>query len=186
MTKVFIAGSRKISRLNDLIIERLENIINSDYQVLVGDANGADKAVQKYLKEIQYRNVNVYCSGNVSRNNLGNWEEVKVSVAGDVSGLKFYMEKDRKMAEDSDYGFMLWDGKSAGTLSNTLELLKRDKSVLVYFSPEKKFYKISKLDDINTLLEKCEKDYVEKINKKININRSIMQLSQQAQTALNF
>ena len=185
MTRVFIAGSRNISRLNDQISERLENIVNSGYMVLVGDANGADKSVQTYLRDKQYDNVTVYCSGNNCRNNVGGWQEQQVSVSETLSGLKFYMVKDRKMAEDSNYGFMLWDGKSAGTISNVIELLKLNKSVLVYFAPEKKFYTISKLDNINELLEKCEPDLIEVINKKINIKKSIMQLSQQSQLAMS-
>lgn len=46
---VFIGGSRRISRLNDMIRERLDLIVNKKLQVLLGDANGADKAVQAYL-----------------------------------------------------------------------------------------------------------------------------------------
>jgi hypothetical protein len=55
------------------------------------------------------------------------------------------MAKDAKMAEDSDYGFMLWDGKSSGTLNNVLNLLSRQKRTLLYFSPTKEFVTIAKL-----------------------------------------
>lgn len=186
MTRVFIAGSRNISRLNDKIRNRVDNILGKEFMVLVGDATGADKAIQKHLQEKQYNNVNVYCSGKVCRNNVGNWKTENIPVADNLNGLKFYMVKDRKMAEDSDYGFMLWDGKSAGTLSNAFELLKMEKSVLVYFAPENEFYTIANLDDINALIKKCNKDSIDKINKKININKSIKQLSEQMQPAFNF
>jgi hypothetical protein len=43
MTTVFVAGSRAISKLNDQIRERLDNIMREQLSVLVGDANGADK-----------------------------------------------------------------------------------------------------------------------------------------------
>lgn len=61
MHSVFVAGSRALSRLNAQVKERLDNIVKQNFAVLVGDANGADKAVQRYLAERGYRNVVVYC-----------------------------------------------------------------------------------------------------------------------------
>jgi hypothetical protein len=49
MVSVFVAGSRALSRLNPQLRERLDNIIRQNLTVLIGDANGADKAVQGYL-----------------------------------------------------------------------------------------------------------------------------------------
>lgn len=46
--KVFIAGPRAVPRLNKSIEERLQNIYYNNFTVLVGDANGADKAIQDY------------------------------------------------------------------------------------------------------------------------------------------
>jgi hypothetical protein len=137
--KVFIGGSRNISRLNDKIRNRLSNIIKQKFDVLVGDANGADKAIQKYFLENKYNSLVVYCSGKTCRNNLGSWTTIKIETPLDVRGLKFYMIKDNKMAIDADYGFMLWDGKSAGTLNNILNLIKQKRELLVYFSPKKDF-----------------------------------------------
>ena len=56
MSKVFVGGSRRISRLNEQVRRRLERVIEKNLTVLVGDANGADKAVQKYLAERNYEN----------------------------------------------------------------------------------------------------------------------------------
>ena len=49
MTKVFISGSMKIKKLDSNVMERLDNIINSNYEVIVGDANGVDSSIQNYL-----------------------------------------------------------------------------------------------------------------------------------------
>jgi len=49
MTKVFIAGSRQLSRLNADVKRRIDTMIDKGFTILVGDANGADKAVQRYL-----------------------------------------------------------------------------------------------------------------------------------------
>jgi len=71
---VFFGGSRKMGRLGQAVRERTENIIANEYLILLGDANGADKAMQRYLAEKNYRNVLVFCMGDVCRNNIGKWK----------------------------------------------------------------------------------------------------------------
>ena len=51
MTKVFIAGSRQIARLPAEVRSRIDTMVDKGFQILVGDANGADKAVQRYLAD---------------------------------------------------------------------------------------------------------------------------------------
>ena len=57
---VFVAGSRQISRLPSEVRSRLDTMIEKGFQILVGDANGADKAVQQYLADKSYPNVIVH------------------------------------------------------------------------------------------------------------------------------
>jgi hypothetical protein len=71
MIKVFIGGSRGIRRLGPEVRKRLDEIIRKQLFVLVGDANGADKAVQNYLHERGYDRVEVFCTGGHCRNNVG-------------------------------------------------------------------------------------------------------------------
>ena len=61
MTTVFIGGSRSITRLNDTIRYTADNIMRQRFAIVIGDANGADKAVQRYLAEKAYRNVKEEC-----------------------------------------------------------------------------------------------------------------------------
>ena len=153
MTSVFIGGSRRISRLNETIINRLDTIMSKGFQVLLGDANGADKAVQAYLNSKSYKNVTVYCSGNRCRNNVGRWQVNNISVSPRLKGREFYTVKDTQMAEDGDYGFMIWDGKSLGSLNNVVTLLKWNKISLVYFSPEQRIYRIGNVKDLEEMIE---------------------------------
>ena len=51
MKRVFIAGSRRLSRLPSEVRQRLDEMIRRGLSILVGDANGADKAVQAYFAE---------------------------------------------------------------------------------------------------------------------------------------
>ena len=73
MHKVFISGSMKIKNLDANVIRRINNIVESNYQVIVGDADGVDSSIQKYLDSKQTKSVVVYCSGEKPRNNIGQW-----------------------------------------------------------------------------------------------------------------
>lgn len=176
MISVFLGGSRKITKLNKEIKERLQNIISQQFTVLVGDANGADKAFQRFLKEKDYRNVIVYCSGYGCRNNLGNWKVLKIGDESKTKNLKFYMMKDAEMANKAEYGFMLWDGKSSGTINNALNLLSNQKKALIYFSPQKLFYTISNVGLLLKLLESCNEEEIKKIDRKINLLKRLEEL----------
>lgn len=136
MSKVFVGGSRLVTRLPALAIERLDNIIEAGHHVIIGDANGADKAVQKYLSLAGYGNVTIFCSGNAPRNNLGAWPLQTVMPDRATRGFQFYAAKDRIMAQHADFGLMIWDGKSAGTILNLLRLLQGNKKAFLINVPE--------------------------------------------------
>jgi len=137
MNTVFVGGSRQISRLSPQVQERLKNITNSGSHVIVGDANGADKAVQKFLSNQSYDNVTVYCSGNSCRNNLGRWRTRNVQTSVKPGSFDFYATKDREMAREANFGLMIWDGKSYGTVLNILRLIRAGKKAVLLNVPEK-------------------------------------------------
>ena len=156
MNTVFIGGSRHVSRLPALAKERLDNIVKSGFHIVVGDANGADKAVQKHLSGIAYADVEVFCSGDVCRNNLGDWPTRKVHPAKSVKGFQFYAAKDREMAQAADFGLMIWDGKSPGTVLNVLRLIKAGKKAVLLNSPEAKTTTFKAVSDWEAFLAHCE------------------------------
>jgi len=186
MSTVFVSGSRAIIRLNDSIKERLLNVIEKNISVIVGDANGSDKAFQTFFAEHGYRNVTVYCSGNNPRNNVGHWEVHPVSVDPKLTGRAFYTQKDKVMAQHTDYGLVLWDGKSAGSVSNIFELVTQNKPVAVYFSPNSEFLNIKTVKDAENLLKKCSQKDVETIARKPSINKLISDIAIGQQMALSF
>jgi len=186
MSTVFLSGSRKISRLNQDIITRLQNIIESGLAVIVGDANGADKAFQKFLADANYKNVTVFCSGNECRNNLGGWKIQNVEVDSRLKDRDFYTQKDKVMAIKADYGLILWDGKSTGSVNNVFELLRNEKVAVVYFQPEKKFYNIKNLQEADKLLKRVESEDLEIIKKKIKLTTTVREINEKAQQALIF
>jgi len=154
MNAVFIGGSRSISSLNKIIIQKLDNITSNNLTIHIGDANGADKAVQKYLADRNYRNVFVYCMEATCRNNVGSWETRNIETLIKERNSKYYSLKDKKMAIDSSYGLMLWDSKSKGTLNNIINLLTQNKPTVVYHSPTKKIITLKNLDGIDVLVPK--------------------------------
>ncbi|MFZ2146424.1 MAG: hypothetical protein WAV28_04315 [Sedimentisphaerales bacterium] len=179
MIKVFFGGSRKIGRLSQPVKERTDNIITNEHLLLLGDANGADKAMQTYLAEKNYRNVLVFCMGDVCRNNIGKWKTRNVHSSRSKKDFNYYSTKDVLMVSESDYGFMLWDGKSKGTLNNILNLCELNKKVLVYFSPSKSFYTVEDEQDVLKLLEHCEPDLLRKFERVLRISTRIHSRQQQ-------
>jgi len=156
MTKIFIAGSRQLSRLNADVKRRIDAIINKGFTVLVGDANGADKAVQRYLAEKHYRDVIVHCIAGNCRNNVGSWPAREVPPPPGSRGFVYYSAKDNVMVDAADYGLMLWDGESKGTLNSVVNMVRQGKPVVVYFAPKKAFQNLRSTNDLNGLLANCD------------------------------
>jgi len=150
MTKVFIGGSRQITRLPADVRTRLDRIVDSRLPVVVGDANGADKAVQAFLAERHHAMVEVFCSGE-PRNNLGGWPVRVVQTARAARDFEYYASKDRAMASEATVGLMLWDGASRGTLLNVLRLVAQAKPVVVYSQTDRAFADIRGRSDFDKL-----------------------------------
>jgi hypothetical protein len=148
MHSVFVAGSRALPKLNTPVKERLDNIVKQNFTVLVGDANGADKAVQRYLAERRYEHVVVYCM-DACRNNIGNWPtHPHTAKPGLRRDRQYYGIKDLAMAKDAGCGFMIWDGRSKGTLTNIINLVNAEKKVLLYSAPKRHFFTLRTVDDL--------------------------------------
>jgi hypothetical protein len=174
---IFIAGPRVISTLNKTIIEKIKHMIDEGYTILVGDANGVDKAVQDFCNNQNYKNVKIYATKGKARNNIGNWFVHNVEVPKNLKGFDFYAAKDYEMAKDADYGLMVWNGKSKGTLNNTINLLKMDKEILLYYSPENQFYMIKSLNGMKEFINRCDEEtkklFIELVNKDSQLKLNI-------------
>jgi len=120
--------------------------MEKELPVIVGDANGADKAVQQYFSSKGYQKVEVFCTGSVCRNNVGHWNTRNIGTTTYDKGRAFYTLKDRAMALEATYGFMVWDEKSPGTLLNVLRLLRQGKKVVVYLTSVYRFAELLSLD----------------------------------------
>ena len=186
MSTVFLSGSRSISRLHPEVIRRLDNIITNELDVVVGDANGADKAMQKYLAAAGYKQVTVFYVGAVPRNNVGLWSVQSVDSTKASSGWEHYAQKDKRMAEITDYGLVLWDGESAGSIYNVFELLKNQKKVIVFYNPEKLFIPIDNQTEALNLLKRASDETVQNVSKKISLSQYFDHLQTGVQSVFSF
>jgi len=178
MNKIFISGSMRIKKLDSKVKDRIDNIINSDFSILLGDADGVDTSIQKLLNSKEYTKVTIFCSGNKVRNNIGGWNVERISTEHRENTRDFFTAKDIQMAKKCDYGFMVWDSKSTGTLSNVYELLSRGKKSLVFVNKLKTFIKIGKVADFEDLVSVMSKSAYEKADKKIQLKKKIQDLKQ--------
>jgi len=167
MTSVFIGGSRAVSQLNETILSKLDDLIGRECLILVGDANGADKAVQQHFAGRGYDHVVVYCMAEC-RNNVGNWPTKNVASSSSRRDFAYYAAKDQAMATDAKCGIMLWDGKSKGTLNNIQALLHAGKKTLVYLAADRAFHKIVTQQDLDALLERCDPAAVQRAQQAIS------------------
>jgi hypothetical protein len=158
VTSVFIGGSRRLGRMNDELAHRLDNIIQKQLRVLVGDANGFDRAAQAYLADHRYDTVTVYCTAGECRNNVGDWPQHAVEYQGQDRGLEFYTAKDDAMLRDADFGLFAWDGKSKGTVRNIRKMAEQGKPSAVYVSPARKFVTVRSVDDALALSQDMESE----------------------------
>jgi hypothetical protein len=155
--KIFIAGPRAIKQFDTNVTAKLLSIYEKGYDVLVGDAAGVDSAVQGFYADKGYRKVTVFASNGVARNNVGNWNIENIPVDGSLRGFDFYKHKDLAMASATDYGLMVWNGESKGTLNNIINLLEQEKICSVYLVPRKKFITIDNEETLLRLLSLCSR-----------------------------
>jgi len=89
------------------------------------------------------------------------------------------------MALDADYGFVLWHGKSAGSINNVLDLMKNHKAVVVYYGPEKTFHKLKNVSEVQMLLRQCEESDYRTVNNKIHFVSRLEDLRRSLQSSLS-
>jgi hypothetical protein len=173
---VFIAGSIAISRLHPAICERIGKAVERDLAIVVGDADGADTAIQRVLADRGARAVTVFCSGDTPRNNVGEWPLEHIYPDAPSGTRRWFTAKDIAMAEAADYGLMIWDSRSTGTLSNVIELLGQDKTSVVFVNKNKEFVKVADIDGLERLVDMMSATAREKAEQKMRLTERMAAL----------
>lgn len=182
--KVFIGGSRKIRRLSPDVQRRLDRIIEKGLPVVIGDASGADKAAQAYLHRQGYGSVEVFCSDETPRNNLGGWPIRATCPGHSKKDFDYYATKDRQMALEAEVGLMVWDGESRGTLLNILRLVNQQKLVVVYVGPERLFTDVRTGRDFERLAARLDRAAARRLQEQALSEGLIEQMEPLAQLRL--
>jgi len=104
--------------------------MDAGVNIIVGDADGANTAVQRFCVSLEYKNVTVFASNGKARNNLGGFPMRNVRAAG--FGRDFFTQKDIAMTDASDCGLVIWDGKSKGTKTNIDRLAQQNKPCQIF------------------------------------------------------
>ena len=126
----------------------------------------------------------MFYAGHKCRNNLGQWKTEQITVDSKLKGRDFYTQKDKAMAAVADFGFVAWDGKSAGSITNVLELLQQQKYAVVFFAPKQFFHNIKQVGDLHSLLTQCDPQAITALNKKIKLETRLAALETSPQLAL--
>ncbi|MDH3662465.1 MAG: hypothetical protein OEU92_20955 [Alphaproteobacteria bacterium] len=151
MTTIFLSGSRSIRSLQTPVVSRLNGIVDKGFDIVVGDAAGADIRFQSLLNGWGFRAVTVFVSGHRCRNNVGDWPVQNVPVDPSLRGRAFYTVKDRRMAAIANFGFVLWDGRSPGSLNNCREVVRQGKKALVHTTRTQRFIVVKTAGDVDRL-----------------------------------
>ena len=81
------------------------------------------------------------------------------------------------MAKRAEFGLMLWDAASAGTLSNVFELLSQGKKSVVFVNREARFLYVKQGDDVLDLVS-CMTDGARKTaDRKIRLGEKVSRLA---------
>lgn len=177
MPKIFLAGSIKVKNLHQKFTERLSKIVSDQMDVIIGDANGADSAIQRELFERSAHNVTIYCTDEKPRNNFGNWRFKRVATTAPTGTRAYFTAKDIAMAADADFGLMIWDKASTGTLSNVFELIKNHKKCVIYLNKDQEFVNVKEPNDIHKLINSMSERAMLQAERKINLQSKLFELT---------
>ena len=145
---VFISGSISIKKLPQEVIESIEKIIENQIHILVGDADGIDTLIQNFCLSKNYTNLTVYSISAIPRYKASDEFNFK-HIFPDENIKKErarQQEKDKAMTLESEFTFVIWDGKSKGSYANLLRALEYNKKIKVYNDITKTFLDKSKIN----------------------------------------
>jgi hypothetical protein len=150
MSKVFISGSISIKKLPIEVVDSIRKIIENKIHILVGDADGIDTLIQDFCLSENYTNLTVYSISAMPRYKASEKFNFK-HIFPDENIKKERVrqqEKDKAMTLESEFSFVIWDGKSKGSYANLIRALENNKKIKVYNNISKTFLEQSKINKI--------------------------------------
>ena len=150
---LFVSGSSKTQdkaspyyrrRLPRKVRKTIKQSIKANDTIVVGDAPGIDRQVQKYLSQKRYKNVEIYGPGKQIRYSANkSWKTHAIDAPEFEPGSgEWLAKKDRAMTNRATKGLaVILDQGSKATRNNVQRLKEQGKSSVVYeLKPKKKIY----------------------------------------------
>jgi len=131
---VFISGSIGIQKLPFDVNESLYKIMTQNMTVLVGDASGVDCLIQNFFAKHNYFNVticSIYSNPRYIAHNKFKFKYIQTQLDSGKERER-QQKKDEFMTMESDYSFIIWNGKSKGSYQNIIRALNHNKKIKVY------------------------------------------------------
>ncbi len=149
MSRVFISGSIALNQLPNEVMQSFDNIISQNIEVYVGDAKGVDTLTQQYFSSKNYTNVTVCTIYEKPRNIVADFFKIQRVPCDEslTSEREKQTVKDDYMTQNSNYSFVIWDGKSKGSYSNIQRALNHNKKLKVYLIQEQRYLLHSELNE---------------------------------------
>jgi len=173
--KVFISGSISIKKLPQKVRNSINKIIDQNFEIVVGDAEGVDTLVQEYCLSLHYFSVTVYSISTLPRYRASeNFKTKYIEVSNSIKrGRERQQQKDQAMTLDSEFSFAIWDGKSKGTYDNILRGLDNNKKIKVYLSQKDLFLEQNEITKDNI-------DYIYRENNGYTASEVVQHLKDEA------
>lgn len=142
---VFISGSINIDVLPKKVTNYIDELINKNVHILIGDARGVDSLVCNFLISRSYRNVTIYGIYNLPRNCSGgfNYRRVEITTKALLERVR-QRSKDKIMTRDSTHNLVVWDGYSIGSEENIRRGLALGKKVKVFLANKNIWSKVER------------------------------------------
>ena len=141
---VFMSGKVQVDGeiLDDIpdgVKREIDKIVKSNAKIIVGDAPGADTAIQKYLDNLDYKNVKVYTADPEVRNNVGKWEVEKIGADGLTDDRDIRLQKDIAMTKAATRALAISpdDDRPDSAMSKNIDRLNKQSTPVRRYDPRK-------------------------------------------------
>lgn len=141
---VFMSGKVQVDGeiLDDIpdgVKREIDKIVKSNAKIIVGDAPGADTAIQKYLDNLEYKNVKVYTADPEVRNNVGKWEVEKIGADGLTDDRDIRLQKDIAMTKAATRALAISpdDDRPDSAMSKNIDRLNEQSTPVRRYDPRK-------------------------------------------------
>lgn len=154
--KVFCNGAQMSYSSENIITRKIDEYIDIQSDIFVEDYNYGDYEIQKYLADLEYKNVTIVSMRDCDeyeewpRQNIGEWPNRMLFRRQHEFSLDPLIQC--TMAEECDEGFFAWDGADIDVFVGMIAFLGYGKRCLVYNAKRGDITYLKELEDLQTYI----------------------------------